>query len=213
MKKIAAIVLVASVGAFAQNSTPSTSTAPSAAPLAAAAQAAPARPAGRPIAELVHTPEQLAAMVPTARPGDVSSPQALVNACYDVISGAKGAPRDWDRFRSLFLPGAILTTTGKGKSGTMHVAVVGVEDYVLLATPQFAQDGFFETGLHNNLQQYGNMAVDFSSYASRKTPDAAPFTRGINSFQMVSDGARWWLVSIAWDEERPDNPIPKDMEK
>jgi hypothetical protein len=84
----------------------------------------------------------------------------------------------------------------------MHVAVVGVEDYVLLATPQFAQDGFFETGLHNNLQQYGNMAVDFSSYASRKTPDAAPFTRGINSFQMVSDGARWWLVSIAWDEER-----------
>src|ERR1700744_815804 len=41
---------------------------------------------------------------PQANPADVSSPKALVNALYDVISGPAGKQRDWHRFRSLFLP-------------------------------------------------------------------------------------------------------------
>ena len=43
---------------------------------------------------------------------------------------------------------------------------------------------------------------------SRRTPEAEPFARGINSFQLMNDGTRWWVVSIMWDSERPDNPIP-----
>jgi hypothetical protein len=32
--------------------------------------------------------------------------------------------------------------------------------------------------------------------------------RGINSFQLMNDGSRWWVVTIFWEAERPDNPIP-----
>ena len=35
---------------------------------------------------------------------DVSSPDAIISALYGVISGAPGAPRDWDRFKYLFKP-------------------------------------------------------------------------------------------------------------
>src|SRR5580658_7280184 len=42
---------------------------------------------------------------PSAKnPSDVDTVEHLVAALYDVISGPAGKPRDWDRFRSLFLP-------------------------------------------------------------------------------------------------------------
>ncbi|MGH7712411.1 MAG: hypothetical protein ACREOG_14065, partial [Gemmatimonadaceae bacterium] len=36
---------------------------------------------------------------PSARPEDVASPEAIVKAVYDVISGPAGQKRDWDRMR------------------------------------------------------------------------------------------------------------------
>ena len=26
--------------------------------------------------------------------------------------------------------------------------------------------------------------------------------------QLLRDGKRWWIASVTWDVERPDNPIP-----
>jgi hypothetical protein len=36
----------------------------------------------------------------------------------------------------------------------------------------------------------------------------SPFARGINSFQLYSDGTRWWIVTIFWDAETGNKPIP-----
>jgi len=55
----------------------------------------------------------------------------------------------------------------------------------------------------------GNIAQVFSTYESRHTKDAEPFQRGINSFQLLFDGHRWWVVTIYWQGERPGLPIPK----
>jgi len=50
----------------------------------------------------------------------------------------------------------------------------------------------------------------FSAYDSKRAAtDTAPFARGINSMQLVNDGRRFWVVTIFWDSERPDNPIPR----
>ena len=45
------------------------------------------------------------------RPEDVSSPDAIIKAMYDTISGPAG-PRNWYRERSLFLDGARLIPIG-----------------------------------------------------------------------------------------------------
>jgi hypothetical protein len=37
--------------------------------------------------------------------------------------------------------------------------------------------------------------------------------RGINSFQLFNDGKRWWVVTIYWQQESKDNPIPKEFLK
>ena len=36
---------------------------------------------------------------------------------------------------------------------------------------------------------------------------------GINSIQVVNDGQRWWVASVVWDTERPNNPIPPEYRK
>ena len=52
-------------------------------------------------------------LLPAPKPADVASVDAIVAALYDVISGDPGIERDWDRFRSLFYPGARMIPTGK----------------------------------------------------------------------------------------------------
>jgi len=52
---------------------------------------------------------------PAAKPADVASPDAILAATYDVISGPAGQKRDWDRFRSLFLSGATHRDRQKGR--------------------------------------------------------------------------------------------------
>ena len=71
--------------------------------------------------------------------------------------------------------------------------------------------GFTEDEIRRTTETFGNITHAFSTYASfrqdRGDPDTA-FSRGINSIQLLNDGNRWWVISIFWDSERPDNQIP-----
>src|SRR5690348_2155537 len=63
-----------------------------------------------------------------ANPKDVESMDAIVAAIYDVISGPAGE-RDWNRFRSLFIPEGRLTAVRVSKEGKISYAMMSVEDY------------------------------------------------------------------------------------
>jgi len=174
--------------------------------VAAAAQS----PATSPATPPPQTPQDLSAQVPAPKPDDVKSIDSILAALYNVISGPAGE-RDWNRFRSLFLPGASLTSAGKDRDGNIHVRPRTVEGYITGAGSYFAQHGFFESPIVSRVQTFGNVAQVFCSYESRGAAGEAPFARGINSFQLAHDGKRWWIVSVLWDEEPPDNPLPKEF--
>jgi hypothetical protein len=159
----------------------------------------------------VTTAPDLAAKVPAAKPDDVRSVDAIMHAVYDVISGPAGSARDWNRFRSLFLPTARFTAIGKAPDGSARVVTWSVEDYIHDATGIFTKEAFFENGIVNQPQAFGGITQIFSSYESRHAPGEKPFQRGVNSFQLLNDGTRWWVVSILWDSERPDNPLPGQL--
>jgi hypothetical protein len=150
----------------------------------------------------------------TATPDDVNSIDGIMAAVYDVISGPAGGKRDWDRMRSLFAPGARLIPTGKRPDGTSVMLVWTVDQYIAGSGPLLEKDGFFEREIGRHVDRYGDIVQLFSAYESRRTPDdPQPFARGINSFQLRYDGTRWWVVSIFWESERPDNPIPPEYLK
>lgn len=146
-----------------------------------------------------------------ANPKDVASLDSIMKAVYDVISGDAGKPRDWDRFRSLFHKDAKLIPTGKNaQTGVTAARFMTPDDYVTRSGPVLEKDGFHERELARHVDIYGNIAQVFSTYhAFRKADDKTPFLRGINSFQLMNDGKRWWVISIYWQAETPDNKIPK----
>lgn len=55
------------------------------------------------------------------REKDVQSIDNLMEALYASISGEKGEPRDWDRFRNLMLPGSRLIPTASGEDGKILI--------------------------------------------------------------------------------------------
>lgn len=146
-----------------------------------------------------------------AAQADVESIDGIMKAVYEVISGDAGQKRDWDRFRSLFHKDAKLIPSGKNpQSGVTGARYLTPEDYVTRSGPMLERDGFHERELARHVDQYGNIAQVFSTYhAFREKDDKTPFMRGINSFQLLNDGKRWWVVNIFWLAETPDNPIPK----
>jgi hypothetical protein len=111
--------------------------------------------------------------------------------------------------RSLFIPGARLIPTSKTPDGQVRPRVWTVEEYITQAGAGLEKSGFFERELSRTTETFGHITHAFSSYESKRTAqDAKPFSRGINSIQLLNDGKRWYVVTIFWDSERPDNPIP-----
>ena len=158
------------------------------------------------------SPADLAEKVPAAKPDDVSSMDAILRAIYDVISGPAGT-RDWSRFRSLFLPEARFTEVATNPDGSKTILAWNVDEFVRDAGAIFAKEPFYEKAIVNRPETYGNVTQVFSSYASRRSLTGKPFERGINSIQLINDGKRWWVLSILWDSERADNPLPAKFAK
>jgi hypothetical protein len=152
-----------------------------------------------------------AAQAPAADPKDVATMDAIVAALYDVISGPAGQKRNWDRFRSLFAPGARLIPTGRRPTGEVVSRVRTPEEYITGSSPLLEQNGFFERQVSLRVERFGNIAHIFSTYESRhKVEDEKPFARGINSIQLMNDGKRWWIVTVFWLAEDDKNPLPAE---
>ncbi len=180
--------------------------------LAAAQKAETAPPSQMPPSLPIISAAELESKVPTPKPDDVKSIDAIMHAAYDSISGPAGA-RDWNRFRSLFLPQARFTQVGKGPDGSTFIISWSEEEFIRDATQVFAKDPFYENAIVNKPDSYGGMTQVLSSYESHRALGDKPFERGVNSFQLLNDGKRWWVVSIFWDSERPDNPLPAKLAK
>ena len=153
-------------------------------------------------------PAATSAAISAANPKDVESIDAIMAALYNVISGPAGE-RDWNRFRSLFLPEARMGAARKKPDGTFSATTFTPDGYVERAGGYFKEHAFYESELSRKTEQFGQEAHVFSTYESRNAPGEKPFARGINSLQLFNDGKRWFVVSIFWDEERAENPLPQ----
>ena len=132
----------------------------------------------------------------------------ILAATYDVISGPAG-PRDWDRFRSLFYPGARLIPSRRDDKGVISLRMLSPDEYATRGQDIFSKMGFFENSVSNKVEQWDNIAHVFSTYESRHAKGEKPFARGINSFQLLNDGTRWWVVTIYWEAEDKDHQLPE----
>ncbi|HEV2289344.1 MAG TPA: hypothetical protein VGR81_10365 [Candidatus Acidoferrales bacterium] len=155
---------------------------------------------------------QAPANLPAANPADVSTANEILAAMYDVISGPAGKQRDWNRFRSLFTPGARLIPTVPKPGGGETTRVLTPDDYASRGQAYFEKSGFFEREVARKSERFGGIMQVFSTYESRHAAnDPKPFARGVNGVQLFFDGTRWWIVTIYWQEETASMPLPKEF--
>jgi hypothetical protein len=152
----------------------------------------------------------LLAQMPTARPEDVATLDGIMKAFYDVISGPAGAPRQWQRDSSLYIPGVRFVSMSV-RQGRPVAQVSDHAQYVASTNDYMVRSGFFERELHRVTRRFGNIAHLFSTYEYRASESGPAQGRGVNSIQLFWDGNRWWIANATWDGERPDNPIPTDL--
>jgi hypothetical protein len=139
----------------------------------------------------------------------VKSLDGTIEALYGSISGEKGEARKWDLFQSLFTENAMLVPTVQNDDGVATLRPMTPGEYMDNANEWLVNNGFHEVEIHRVVDQYGPVVHIFSTYESRRSiKDESPFARGINSIQLLNDGNRWWIMTIYWSGETPDNPIP-----
>jgi hypothetical protein len=172
--------------------------------LASLIGAATATETAAPPAQPVMTP------IPAAAPKDVDSIDHIVAALYDVISGPAGQARDWKRMRSLFVPGGrLMALEPRRKESGLGLYVLSVNDYVALSGALIEKHGFHEREIARRMDRYAHIAHLYSTYEGRLDDDPTVM-RGINSIELMNDGARWWIVSVYWEEETKATPLPAE---
>jgi hypothetical protein len=147
----------------------------------------------------------------SARAEDVSSIDGLMKAFYEVISGPAGEPRQWPRDRTLYIPGVRFVSMGANANREPVARVVDHQQFVDSTDAELVAKGFFEWEIHRETKRFGNIAHIFSTYESRITKEGPVIARGVNSIEVYWDGKRWWIAGAIWDEERKDNPLPKEF--
>jgi len=145
-----------------------------------------------------------------ARPEDVSSPDAIIKATYDNISGPAGN-RNWYRERTLFIKGAILIPIGKRIHKDGDFEIMSLDEWIEDTSKYLEENDFYETEIMRKMYRYGDIMHVFSTYEARTDPEGKPIARGINCLQLLHKDDRWWIVSIMWDNESKENPIPEEF--
>lgn len=152
---------------------------------------------------------------------DGASVDTIVTGLYAAVSHGPEYEPNWERLRRLFLPGAHVLPPKRPDQEDFAVLDVDafeerIRKYIAGRRERNEQLGFTEREIGRRQGRFGDVCQVFSAYETVRAPrDPAPFARGVHSIQLVYDGRRWWIASLAWDNEGADksNPIPPDLSR
>jgi hypothetical protein len=149
--------------------------------------------------------------LPKPAPADIASSEAIVAAYYEALAGPAGKKRDWNRFLSLFFPGAqLLPAEGKGHTGTMP-HTFSPSKYLYDTESNMLQEGYIPKEISRRSESFGKIAHVWSTYEARRAAgDDKPFVRGITSFELFNDGKRWWIFNVVWQPETTTLTLPAE---
>jgi hypothetical protein len=82
------------------------------------------------------------------------------------------------------------------------------EDYITANEKLLVEQGFRERELHRVEERFGPLVHVFTTYEAFREGEPKPFMRGVNSIQLFNDGKRWWILTVAWTPEMPEQPLP-----
>jgi hypothetical protein len=162
----------------------------------------PVPPSGSVFAPWTYTHDQLQALVPKARPADVSSPAAIVTALHESVNGPQGKWNS-DRLRSLCLPNVLFASLGHNDQGQPTISNRPLASFI-----KDVQDVHDTTGCYEHVSKIidvstvsdkaNSLAVVHYEGVGADTPDGPPTEQGETQASLMFDGQRWWVASDTW---------------
>jgi hypothetical protein len=151
---------------------------------------------------------------PSGRPGGgyALEPDSAASAeVYAAIRGYYAAltSRDWRLLGSHFWPRATITTVRVAAGDSVaSVQTVTIEEFVADAGEVQAAV-FADEALRANIVTYGALADAWVTYHARvgATAQTVVSRYGIDAFHLMKLGGQWRIVSLAFQNEVPGDPI------
>lgn len=139
-------------------------------------------------------------------PKESLSIESIIPALYRTVSGDAGSVKNWSLLKQLHSPSAIITPLFH-ENGLPTAKISSVDEFIALNEQIFKDINFYEKEVASKIFVYGHMATILSHYESRDDINAAPYSQGVNSFQLLNDGRRWCVISVTWDSDKGGHPI------
>ena len=134
-----------------------------------------------------------------------ASPTAVVDACYDLITFEPGSDPDWEGFRALFHPRAVLALRVFPEDEA--VTVMDLNAYMEEQMREgMAKAGYSETLVSRTEFVFHDVA-DVRVVFEMKHGEAPPHT-AIDLYGLVKLDERWLITSITSDIASPGEPLP-----
>jgi hypothetical protein len=141
---------------------------------------------------------------------DVQSIDAIGKAYYEIVSGPIGQERNFDRLRNLFHPEAKLTYSyWSVEENAFQLMPMDIEGYIV-KLDYLDKKGFYEEELYVSTESYGSITQSISTYKFWMEDETAE-GRGLTSYQYFHDGTRYWILSMFWQMESDEYPIPEEF--
>jgi len=139
---------------------------------------------------------------------DRATPESVVTASYEAISGPAGAKRDFARLEAISTAGVRFVMVTRNADGGTSTQSMNMAEFEAAYDQMMAGRAFYETGLRQQVEGFGDVATVLSTYESRDAPGAAPFARGLNSYLLVKSSDGWRIQTIFWENEAPGVTLP-----
>lgn len=133
---------------------------------------------------------------------DVQSINAIITAYYDVVSGSKEEPWEFERDTYIHSKNAFITRLDENGKADTHTLEA---EYIPVALSP--KEDFYEKELKRIVSRYGNIAQVWSAFEIRTDPNVASEIRGLNSIQLHYENERWWIDSWTCEMETEENNL------
>jgi hypothetical protein len=153
---------------------------------------------------------------------DLATVDAVITALYESTHHTREKPQDWERFRSLFVPNAVLVQAAS--IGSYEYTVDSYVEEARYFRDRDPAEEWYETEVARETHQLGDVAHVFSVSVFGPDAERPQAKRHTNSFHLVKTDeyqqhgtsfhrtTAWRITSWHWSAELPPttriNPCP-----
>lgn len=130
----------------------------------------------------------------------LSTPEGVVECLYAAISFERGQNPNYSLVYTLFHPNAHITPPATDTGGSLKaLSVAEFIEHFDGRIQDIIATGGREEQTSARTETFHRVAHVFSAYRFMLLGKDEPIARGINSFQLVYENGRWWILSLTWD--------------